>query len=98
MSSDSTNLQEKLLAELQGAELASRFSASVSTETLGGGFNIATAGSQTAEAIVIADAFLRPALLVRNNTFEQPESPTWRALLNAHRPKIEAAIRSVGRL
>ena len=50
------------------------------------------------EAIVIADVFKRPALLVRNNTFEQPQSSTWRSILNPQRSKLEAAIRSVGRL
>ena len=94
---DSENLQDKLRQEL-----ASRMGGSSTTETVAADFppmamDMAGAGS-TAEAIVIADAFLRPALLVRNNTFEQPQADTWRALLNAHRPKIDAAIRSVGRL
>ena len=50
------------------------------------------------EAIVIEDHFQRPALLVRNNTFQQPQSSTWRAILAAQRSKIDAGIRSVGRL
>ena len=50
------------------------------------------------EAIVIADVFKRPALLVRNNTFEQPQSNNWRSILDPQRSKLEAGIRSVGRL
>lgn len=95
ITSDSSDLQEKLSVELRSAQPTS--TESVSADLLGG-FGAGSAGLPTAEAIIIADAFLRPALLVRNNTFEQPESTTWRSLLNAHRPKIDAAIRSVGRL
>ncbi len=50
------------------------------------------------EAIVIADVFKRPALLVRNNTFEEPQASNWRSILDPQRSKLEAAIRSVGRL
>ena len=50
------------------------------------------------EAIVIADVFKRPALLVRNNTFEEPQSSNWRSILDPQRSKLEAGIRSVGRL
>lgn len=50
------------------------------------------------EAIIVADAFKRPALLVRNNTFEPPAAASWRSLLDPQRSKLEAAIRSVGRL
>ncbi|MEJ7605833.1 MAG: DNA/RNA non-specific endonuclease [Bryobacteraceae bacterium] len=52
----------------------------------------------SAEAIIIADQFRRPALLVRNNTFETALAQSWSTLLNAHRIGLEAAIRSVGRL
>jgi endonuclease G len=52
-----------------------------------GGFN---------EAIV--KRFGRPALIIRNDTFEVPASDTWKALLFPHKSKIDAAIPSVGRV
>jgi endonuclease G len=51
-----------------------------------------------AEAIIIVDQNIRPALIVRNNAFEQPALPTWKTLLNANRTKLERALLSVGRL
>lgn len=59
-------------------------------ETMGGGFS--------QEAIIIVDQLQRPALLVRKNTFEAPQSAVWRALLDPNRSKIENAIRAVGRV
>jgi endonuclease G len=50
------------------------------------------------EAIIIADEFKRPALLVRNNTYEKPRSETWASVLNPHRTKLERAIGAVGRV
>lgn len=50
------------------------------------------------EAIIIADEFRRPALLVRNSTYEEPEAQTWRNILTPHRIQLEKAIRSVGRV
>ena len=48
------------------------------------------------EAIV--RRFGRPALIVRNDTFEVPASDTWRALLFANKSRLDTAIRSVGRV
>ena len=48
------------------------------------------------EAIVLR--FGRPSLLVRNGTFEAPESSTWRGLLDAAKPRLENAIARVGRV
>lgn len=95
---DAKGLDSKLRAELMGSAGEAPAGSEFAADFLGGGIDVASAGVNTAEAIIIADAFLRPALIVRNNTFEQPEAANWRALLNAHRPKIDACIRSVGRL
>ncbi len=59
-------------------------------ETMGGGMS--------QEAIIIVDQLRRPALLVRKNTFDSPQSPVWRSLLDPNRSKIENAIRAVGRV
>lgn len=48
------------------------------------------------EAIVLEVG--RPVLLVRNDTFEAPESGVWRTRLAAARSKIESVIPSVGRV
>jgi endonuclease G len=48
------------------------------------------------EAIVLEVG--RPVLLVRNDTFELPESGVWRTRLTASRSKIESIIPSVGRI
>jgi len=50
------------------------------------------------EAIIVADEFRRPALIVRNSTFERPRSRTWQSILDPQRSRIERAIRSTGRL
>jgi hypothetical protein len=96
--SDATGLASTLREELVGSAGAAPAGAEFPADLMGGGIDVVAAGVHTAEAIIIADAFLRPALIIRNNTFEQPEAANWRALLNAHRPKIDACIRSVGRL
>lgn len=49
-----------------------------------------------AEAIVLTHG--RPSLLVRNGTYEEPDSPTWRSTLALHRSNIEEAIARVGRV
>ncbi len=48
------------------------------------------------EAIVVL--FGRPALLVRNDTFESPQSEVWRSRLDNARAALERAIQSVGRI
>jgi endonuclease G len=48
------------------------------------------------EAIILR--FGRPSLLIQRDTFEVPASDTWKARLDPTRPKLEAAIRSVGRV
>lgn len=48
------------------------------------------------EAIV--RQFGRPALLVKNDTFEMPASGTWRTRLLPNKSKIDRALRSVGRV
>ena len=55
-------------------------------------------GGMQMEAIIIVDQLRRPAILVRNNTFEPPRSTVWRSLLDPNRSKVEAAIRAVGRV
>lgn len=52
--------------------------------------------SFAAEAIVLTHG--RPSLLVRNGTFDLPDSPTLRARLEANRSEIEEAIARVGRV
>ena len=49
------------------------------------------------EAIIRTD-FTRPALVVRNNTFDLPQSNTWRSQLLPQKMKLERAIRSIGRV
>lgn len=58
----------------------------------------ALGGGMPMEAIVIPDQMRRPALLVRKNTYEAPQSSVWRSLLDPNRSKIEHAILSVGRV
>jgi endonuclease G len=48
------------------------------------------------EAIVVE--FGRPALLVRNDTFELPQSSVWRSRLLPSRVKIEQSLKAVGRI
>lgn len=48
------------------------------------------------EAIVLR--FGRPSLLVKNGTFEVPESDTWKARLTPYKTSIDRAINSVGRV
>lgn len=49
-----------------------------------------------AEAIVLLEG--RPSLLVRNDTFEEPELDYWKDRLNPYRAALESALRSVGRV
>ena len=49
-----------------------------------------------AEAVILKIG--RPALIVRNGTFEVPESDIWKARLAASRTLLEAAIASCGRI
>ena len=55
-------------------------------------------GLMNTEAIIIVNEFERPALLVRNNTFEEPQAALWKQLLDPNRTKLDKAIRSVGRV
>lgn len=48
------------------------------------------------EAIILD--FARPALLVQNNSFEEPQSEVWQNRLQPTRTHIERSIRSVGRV
>ncbi|MBP3954087.1 DNA/RNA non-specific endonuclease [Gemmata sp. G18] len=48
------------------------------------------------EAIVLLDG--RPSLLVRNDSFEEPELEYWQTRLNPSRAVLESALRSVGRV
>ncbi|MBX3727334.1 MAG: DNA/RNA non-specific endonuclease [Xanthomonadales bacterium] len=48
------------------------------------------------EAIVLR--WGRPSLLIRNGTFEQVDSPSWRVALEAARTRIEQAVARVGRV
>ncbi|MCP4164837.1 MAG: protease [Chloroflexi bacterium] len=48
------------------------------------------------EAIVLTTG--RPPLLVKDDTYTEPESATWRDRLTPHRQKIDEAIRSVARV
>lgn len=103
-SSDFVNVDAKLRQELAGGAPKSfavgTVAESTVTEVFTGTerFDPVSTGPFVAEAIIIADKVLRPSLLVRNNTFEQPQSGFWRTRLNAHAPKLEQALRSVGRL
>lgn len=84
----------KLLNRLTGNETPAEAFAGLRETPQAAG---ATDGS-FAEAIIVVDRAARPALIVRNNTFEQPTLQTWKTQLNAHRTGLERAIRSVGRL
>jgi endonuclease G len=46
----------------------------------------------------VVNAFESPSLLVRNHSFERPVSDTWQALLEPHRPGLEAVLPAVGRI
>lgn len=48
------------------------------------------------EAIILR--YGRPSLLIRNGTFEVPTTDTWRVRLYPSKRKLDAAIRSVGRV
>jgi endonuclease G len=50
------------------------------------------------EAIIIADAVLRPSLVVKQDTFEPPIAAHWKARLLPHQARVEVALRSVGRV
>ena len=58
------------------------------------GANLDTIGM--AEAIIMR--FGRPSLLIRDGTFEEPQSDTWRQRLDPFRSAIDGAIASVGRI
>ena len=58
--------------------------------------DVVVAGAGFNEAIV--RRFGRPVLLVRNNTFEVPNSDIWAATLYPNKSKLDAAIPSVGRV
>lgn len=58
--------------------------------------NAVPVGAGDIEAIVLRHG--RPALLVRDGSFEPPESDVWKRRLEGARPAIEAAIRAVGRV
>ena len=88
---------QKTLNLKHAAEAARLFGEGLTTELPGGGMS-AMGGGMSMEAIVIVDQLRRPALLVRKNTFESPQSDVWRSLLDPNRSKIENAIRSVGRV
>lgn len=75
-------------SEAPRRRILERVQPSFRTEALGRDFDT--------EAIVLA--FGRPSLLVRNGTFELPESTTWREILSLSRPRIEEAIARVGRI
>lgn len=53
-------------------------------------------GPRDVEAIILEAG--RPALLIRGGTFEVPVGDAWALLLAAQRAKLEAAVRSVGRV
>ena len=48
------------------------------------------------EAIVLLNG--RPSLLVRDDSFEEPEFEYWKSRLNPHRAVLESTLRSVGRV
>lgn len=52
--------------------------------------------SFTMEAVILD--FLRPCLLVKNNSFSVPDSDVWKARLNPYRKVIERRLPSVGRI
>ncbi|GAB2689883.1 DNA/RNA non-specific endonuclease [Thalassiella azotivora] len=59
-------------------------------------FGGAERGEHLSEAIVLR--FGRPTLVVRNDTFEVPEADTWRSRLEPFKARLDAALRSVGRV
>lgn len=54
------------------------------------------AAQEYGEAIVLLDG--RPSLLVRDDSFEEPELEYWKSRLNPYRGALETALRSVGRV
>jgi endonuclease G len=64
----------------------------------GGGEPTTRAIIFTAQEAIIRTDFTRPALIVRNNTFEMPQAGVWRSQLIPHKMKLERAIRSTGRV
>jgi endonuclease G len=95
--SSTPQIRSKTLNDRFNAETANLFAA-LSESPTGLALMDTMGGSVNLEAIIIADQFKRPALLVRNNTYEPPQSSTWRSILDPQRSKLEAAIRSVGRV
>ncbi len=89
-------LAEKTLNDRFAAEARQLFIGDETVPPAGGQETLG--GDMSQEAIIIVDQLRRPALLVRKNTFEAPQSAVWRSLLDPNRSKIENAIRSVGRV
>lgn len=52
--------------------------------------------SESTEAVILD--FLRPCLLIKNNSFNVPESDVWKSRLEPYRKVIERRIPSVGRV
>lgn len=91
------SFESKLKSEVGILLKSTRMPGPPGLEAMGAAFELPPTGHGL-EAIIIADEFQRPALLVRHNTFEQPRSSTWRSVLNPNRSKLDQAIRSVGRV
>lgn len=52
--------------------------------------------AHTLEAVVLD--FLRPCLIIKNNSYSLPESDVWKLRLEAYRKMLEHRIKSVGRI
>lgn len=87
--------QESILAD---PELAAEAAAALGTPPAARGAGPGDAPPAGPAARAIVRRLGRPSLLVRNDTFEVPASSTWRARLDPTRSRLEAAVRSVGRV
>ena len=61
-------------------------------------FALSTTSGPAVRIRTVVNAFESPSLLVRNHSFERPVSDTWQALLEPHRPGLEAVLPAVGRI
>jgi endonuclease G len=93
-------LNEEITRKLSGGELAAPFPSTATTSEVLKGLENARSGAPgiNFQTETIVRRMGRPVVLVRDNTFEQPQSEVWCKRLNDVRASIDAAIMAVGRI
>jgi endonuclease G len=96
-------IRDELAVRTRRARLPYAVEADVSLDAVEGAFESARTGRPVAgmadpraEAVILLEG--RPSLLVKDDTFQQPASPTWRARLADSESRLRRAILSVGRI